>query len=120
MSSSCVSLKAKYEELLALARAFETDYLAVRDSGDLGQAKQLKKELTQKRNALKEKLLSFRWERYDRRSFHAVEYKKGYAVKETLEGHTGSVLTLHVLPDGRIVSGSGDDTIKIWDGKKVD
>ena len=120
MSSSCVSLKAKYEELLALARAFETDYLAVRDSGDMTEAKQLKKELALKRNTLKEKLLSFRWERYDRRSFRAVEYKKWYAVKETLKGHTGSVRPLQVLPDGRIVSGSDDHTIKIWDGKKVD
>ncbi|MEW5319781.1 MAG: hypothetical protein WDW38_010909 [Sanguina aurantia] len=34
-----------------------------------------------------------------------------------LEGHAGPVLCVVVLPaSGRIVSGSGDDTIKMWDG----
>jgi WD40 repeat protein len=32
-----------------------------------------------------------------------------------LEGHTDSVRALAVLPDGRLASGSDDDTIRIWD-----
>ena len=34
---------------------------------------------------------------------------------EKIEGHTGPVNTLQVLPDGRIVSGSDDKTIRIWE-----
>jgi WD40 repeat protein len=34
---------------------------------------------------------------------------------KTLTGHTNSVLSLAVLPDGSLASGSGDKTIKIWD-----
>ena len=37
-----------------------------------------------------------------------------YHCVETLKGHTNWVNTLQVLPDGRIVSGSDDNTIKIW------
>ncbi len=32
-----------------------------------------------------------------------------------LEGHTGSVGVLAVLPDGRLASGSDDNTIRLWD-----
>jgi WD40 repeat protein len=32
-----------------------------------------------------------------------------------LEGHSGWVAALCVLPDGRLVSGSGDHTIRLWD-----
>jgi WD40 repeat protein len=31
------------------------------------------------------------------------------------EGHSGSVAALCVLPDGRLASGSGDNTIRLWD-----
>ena len=31
-----------------------------------------------------------------------------------LEGHTSSVSALAVLPDGRLASGSGDNTIRLW------
>jgi len=34
-----------------------------------------------------------------------------------LTGHTNTVIALTILPDGSLVSGSGDDTIKIWDVK---
>ncbi len=34
---------------------------------------------------------------------------------KTLEGHFDSVLSLAVLPDGKLVSGFLDNTIKIWD-----
>ena len=34
----------------------------------------------------------------------------------TLKGHSGSVLSVSFSPDGkRIVSGSADKTVKIWD-----
>jgi WD40 repeat protein len=35
-----------------------------------------------------------------------------------LSGHTNSVLSLAVLPDGSLASGSDDTKIKIWDTMK--
>ena len=32
-----------------------------------------------------------------------------------LEGHSGSVAALCMLPDGRLASGSRDNTIRLWD-----
>jgi WD40 repeat protein len=32
-----------------------------------------------------------------------------------LEGHTDSVWALTVLPDGRVVSGSDDKSVRVWD-----
>ncbi len=40
--------------------------------------------------------------------------KTGQCV-QTLRGHKGRVLVFTILPDGRLVSASGDGTIKIWD-----
>ena len=70
------------------------------------------------------------WEAYNQRLPEGMRYVKApesyerFTTKETLEGHTGMVRTLQVLPDGRIVSGSKDKTIKIWeqgpDGKYAD
>lgn len=34
-----------------------------------------------------------------------------------LEGHTETVTCVKILPDGRIISGSRDRTIKIWNTK---
>ena len=59
-------------------------------------------------------------EAYNQRLPEGMRYVKApesyerFAIKETLEGHTDWVRTLQVLPDGRIVSGSDDKTIKIW------
>ena len=36
-----------------------------------------------------------------------------------LSGHINGVLSVSVLPDGRIVSGSFDKTIRVWDIKNV-
>ncbi|MFN9386747.1 MAG: hypothetical protein ACK6BU_07315, partial [Cyanobacteriota bacterium] len=36
-------------------------------------------------------------------------------LQATLEGHSGWVYALAVLPDGRLASGSRDNTIKLWD-----
>jgi len=38
----------------------------------------------------------------------------------TLTGHTGSVTSVAYLPDGRLVSGSDDDTVRIWDTRTGD
>ena len=38
---------------------------------------------------------------------------------EVLSGHDNSVTCLQALPDGRIVSGSRDGTIRIWDGEEI-
>ena len=37
---------------------------------------------------------------------------------KTFSGHTSSVLSLAVLPDGSLASGSDDTKIKIWDTMK--
>ena len=34
--------------------------------------------------------------------------------EQILSGHEGSVSTLSILPDGRMVSGSDDSTVRIW------
>lgn len=39
---------------------------------------------------------------------------------QTLIGHTGSVLALLVLPDGRLGSGSADGTIRLWNLNYMD
>jgi WD40 repeat protein len=37
------------------------------------------------------------------------------ACERVLEGHTDSVNCMAVLPDGRVVSGSEDKTLRVWD-----
>lgn len=37
---------------------------------------------------------------------------------QVLEGHEGPVQCLLVLPDGSLVSGSNDKTVKIWQGTR--
>ena len=54
------------------------------------------------------------YESYDPRNLASIVVKKNYAEVEKLEGHTGSVLCLQALPDGRIVSGGADGTLRIW------
>ena len=39
-------------------------------------------------------------------------------VSYKLEGHTGFVTCLALLPDGRLVSGSEDKTMRIWKDRK--
>lgn len=43
---------------------------------------------------------------------------RGSECAATLEGHEGPVLSLAVTPDGDILSGSGDTTIRRWSGGK--
>jgi len=40
-------------------------------------------------------------------------------LKKTLTGHTGVVVVLTTLSNGDLVSGSGDNTIKIWNGNDL-
>ncbi|KAF2174963.1 hypothetical protein K469DRAFT_635424 [Zopfia rhizophila CBS 207.26] len=40
----------------------------------------------------------------------------GSALPQTLEGHSGSVLAMTFLLDGKVLaSGSGNETVKLWD-----
>ena len=64
--------------------------------------------------ALVEKLEALRvYDRWDPRSMESVVLKRNYQRVEQIYVDSG-VLCLHVLPDGRIVSGSEDRTIRIW------
>jgi len=57
---------------------------------------------------------------YDPREMKLTVLKTGYGVVDTLEGHTSAVFCLRALPDGRIVSGSWDNTLRIWSRDKDD
>ena len=48
---------------------------------------------------------------------YAIETIKAYMLEggSTLEGHDGSVYSVIQLNDGRIVSASDDNTLKVWD-----
>ena len=38
-----------------------------------------------------------------------------YTIHQTLDGHTNSVMTVAITPDGsKVISGAGDSTLKIW------
>ena len=37
------------------------------------------------------------------------------ACERVLEGHTNCVLCVAVLPDGKVVSGSADKSLRVWD-----
>jgi WD40 repeat protein len=64
---------------------------------------------------LREKLETLReWDRWDPRTRESVVPKKNYQEVGVLSGHSGVVFCLQALPDGRIVSGSDDKTIRIW------
>ncbi|MBI2633286.1 MAG: hypothetical protein HYW78_02745 [Parcubacteria group bacterium] len=59
MSFHCTQIKIEYETLQKFADEFVAEYLAVRDSGDFTKAKQMKKELKRKRDALRDALWPF-------------------------------------------------------------
>jgi len=57
------------------------------------------------------------WERYDPRSLSSVTLKRGYRQVARLEGHCGVVRSVHVLPDGGIISGCDAGTVRVWNHK---
>ena len=112
------SLIAELEEIKVKQKRLDEAFrISVREGTEtlVVEAERLGKELGADIVALKEKLRQADWLKYEPRYLEQVERKKDYKVKETLEGHSGPVSTLQVLPDGRIVSGSDDQTIKIWE-----
>ncbi|MBI2633325.1 MAG: hypothetical protein HYW78_02955 [Parcubacteria group bacterium] len=66
MPDSCANLKHEYESLQRLADEYIVVYLRVRDSGDLTEAKQLKKELTQKRDEVWKLLCGEQYEKLEK------------------------------------------------------
>ena len=70
---------------------------------------------------LKAKLVALReFEKFDPLTMESVVLKRGYREVAELRGHTKTVKCLQALPDGRIVSGSEDKTLRVWDGTPVD
>jgi WD40 repeat protein len=67
----------------------------------------IKTQLDELKKDAKLTAIDLSWHRQHDAKFQPKEDK-------TLTGHTGSVCALAVLPDGRIVSGSSDNTIKVW------
>ncbi len=46
-----------------------------------------------------------------------MEHQYGIALVFTMTGHTWGVSSLVTLSNGNLASGSGDDTVKIWNTK---
>ena len=42
-----------------------------------------------------------------------------HALDVVISGHTGPVMALAALPDGRLLSGSWDDTLRVWDERAL-
>ena len=64
---------------------------------------------------LVEKLKAFmEFEKWDSRPVESVVVKRGYREVESLKGHSDVVTCLQAFPDGRIVSGSDDETLRVW------
>ena len=83
-----------------------------------GASEEIKAELL---TELAEKLKTLReWDRWNPRTMESVVRKENYREVGVLSGHTNSVSCLRALPDGRIVSASYDNTLRIWDGTPVD
>ncbi|MBI2632932.1 MAG: hypothetical protein HYW78_00895 [Parcubacteria group bacterium] len=66
MPNLCPHLKAEYESLQRLADEYVAVYLRVRDSGDFTEAKQMKKELTQKRDEVWKLLCGEQYEKLEK------------------------------------------------------
>jgi WD40 repeat protein len=122
MPNQCEQLKQEYNNLKSLKQEFDLEYEKAVETRNTARAKELKIEIERKIAELKEKLWNIKWKLYNPRELEFVIKKEKYKNIETLEGpegHKGSVLTLQVLPDGRIVSGGSDSTIKIWEKDQV-
>ena len=64
---------------------------------------------------LADKLVALReFEKFDPWPMESVVLKRGYRKVAKLQGHTDRVECLQALPDGRIVSGSYDNTLRVW------
>jgi len=54
------------------------------------------------------------YDKYDPKQLSEFTAKRDYKCVDQLIGHDRSVWRLHALPDGKIVSGSWDKSIRIW------
>jgi len=60
------------------------------------------------------------FEKLDPLTMKSVVLKRGYEEVGNLKGNIQDVFCLQALPDGRIVSGSRDATLLIWDGTPIE
>ncbi len=65
-------------------------------------------QLAQRLSALQES------EGYDRFTLPRVTMKRGYQEVARLQGHTKGVLSVHALPGEMLLSGSDDNTVRVW------
>ncbi|MFA6428598.1 MAG: hypothetical protein WCW02_03600, partial [Candidatus Buchananbacteria bacterium] len=118
MPQLCPELTTKLDSLKQLKQEFDLEIIKAQSLSpskpeDLVSVREAKIRLEQKL----EQISKILWQEFyvnSPRGLTAVEKKINYHEIKTLKGHTKAVFTLQVLPDGQIVSGSEDSTIKIW------
>ena len=112
------SLRKKYSKLEELKKEYEEqleEYKETNSKENENKLKELKEQLNLLLEELNNDIYIYKWDKYDRYYLpKETKIKENYHVVDTLEGHDDSINTLQVLPDGIIVSGSDDGTIKIW------
>ena len=123
---NCSELREKLDEIKSLRKELVLKLPQAQNDEDTLILVNLQEKIEGILKEIKEELIERRladWNEYSPRELKEVVYKKRYSCQETIteenEDKRSAVLTLQALPAGRIVSGSGDGTIKIWDGKGV-
>ena len=90
----------KFSEMIAAVPKERADIMSVKA--------EMLRELCERLRYIKE------FERLDPRGLTDVVLKKDYKCVEEIRGHDGVISCLQVLPDGRIVSGGHDGTLRVW------
>ena len=115
---NCSELRTKLTEIKTLKEELVSGLTQAQNHEDTLVLVNLQEKIEGIIKEIKEELIKRRWDEYSPRELKKVRYKEGYTCQETIteedENKRSAVLTLQVLPDSRIVSGSDDGTIKIW------
>jgi len=124
---TCSELRTKLAEIKTLKQELVSGLSQAQNHEDTLILVNLQEKIEGILKEIKEEIVKRRWadwNEYSPRELKKVRYKEGYTCQETIteedKDKRSNVYSLQVLPDGRIVSGSYDNTIKIWDGEKVE